>query len=127
MRGHRWVVSLIALVLGAGPGAGTMLAQVPATTALVRLSYVQGQVKILQGDTIQFDQAQANMPLLAGYTLSTGEDGQAEVEFTDGSVARVTPNSQLRLDRLTGADTRNEPTDLAMVWGLGWLELDTAK
>ena len=58
--------------------------------------------KILQGETTQFDQAQANMPLLAGYTLSTGEDGQAEVEFTDGSVARVTPNSQLRLDQAAG-------------------------
>ena len=65
-----------------------MLAQVPATTALVRLSYVQGQVKILQGEATQFEEAQANMPLLAGYTLSTGEDGQAEVEFTDGSLAR---------------------------------------
>src|SRR5882724_7767150 len=115
MRAHRLAVSFLALVMG----AGIALAQAPDTTALVRLSYVQGQVKILQGDTTQFDQVQANMPLLAGYTLSTAEDGQAEVEFTDGSVARLTPNSQLRLDRLPGAGTRDEATEMTMVSGLG--------
>jgi hypothetical protein len=122
MRVHRLVVSLLALVAT----AGTLLAQVPATTALVRLSYVQGDVKILQGQATQFDQAQANMPLLAGYTLSTGQDGQAEVEFTDGSVARVTPNSQLRLDKLPGADEHDQPTEVTMVSGLGYFELNTA-
>jgi hypothetical protein len=122
MRAHRLAVSFLALVMS----AGTAPAQAPDTSALVRLSYVQGQVRILQGEATQFDQAQANMPLLAGYTLSTGDDGQAEVEFTDGSVARVTPNSQLRLDRLPGADTRNEPTEMTMVSGLGYFELNTA-
>jgi hypothetical protein len=122
MRVHRLVVSLLALVAA----AGTLLAQVPATTALVRLSYVQGEVKILQGEATQFDQAQANMPLLAGYTLSTGQDGQAEVEFTDGSVARVTPNSQLRLDKLPAADEHDEPTEVTMLSGLGYFELNTA-
>jgi hypothetical protein len=93
---------------------------------LVRLSYVQGEVKILQGEATQFDQAHANMPLLAGYTLSTGQDGQAEVEFTDGSVARVTPNSQLRLDKLPAADERDQPTEVTMLSGLGYFELNTA-
>jgi FecR protein len=122
MRGHRWMIALLALAFG----AGTALAQAPDMTALVRLSYVQGQVKVLQGDKILFDQAQANMPLLSGYALATGEDGQAEVEFTDGSVARVTPNSALRLDHLTGPDTRSETTELTMVSGLGYFELNTA-
>ena len=76
--------------------------------------------------TTLFDEAQANMPLLSGYALATGEDGQAEVEFTDGSVARVTPNSELRLDKLAGADTRDETTELTMVSGLGYFELNTA-
>ena len=116
------MIALLALAFS----AGTALAQAPDTTALVRLSYVQGQVKVLEGDKTLFDQAQANMPLLSGYALTTGEDGQAEVEFTDGSVARVTPNSELRLDHLTGPDTRNETTDLTMVSGLGYFELNTA-
>ncbi|MGB9416745.1 MAG: DUF6600 domain-containing protein [Acidobacteriaceae bacterium] len=122
MRAHRLAVSFLALAMA----AATALAQAPDATAVVRLSYTQGQVKILRGETTEFDQAQANMPLLAGYTLATGDDGQAEVEFTDGSVARVTPNSQLRLDTLPGADTRDETTDLTMVSGLGYFELNTA-
>jgi hypothetical protein len=122
MRAHRWVIAFLALVAG----AGMLRAQTPDTTALVRLSYVQGEVKVLEGEKTQFDQAQANMPLLAGYTLATGQDGQAEVEFTDGSVARVTPNSQLRLDKLPGADARNEPTEMTMLSGLGYFELNTA-
>jgi hypothetical protein len=127
MRVQRLLVSLFALVVCAlVPGGGMLLAQVPAPTALVRLSYVQGGVKILQGEATQFDQAQANMPLLAGYTLSTGQDGQAEVEFTDGSVARVTPNSQLRLDKLPAADEHDEPTEVTMLSGLGYFELNTA-
>jgi hypothetical protein len=122
MRAHRLAVAFLALAVG----AGTLLAQAPDTTALVRLSYVQGEVKVLEGETTQFDQAQANMPLLAGYTLATGQDGQAEVEFTDGSVARVTPNSQLRLDQLPGAAARAEVTEMTMLSGLGYFELNTA-
>src|SRR5690349_12788196 len=108
MRGHRWIVSLLAFLAT----TALAVAQAPDTTAVVRLSYVQGAVKILQHDQTLFDQAQANMPLLAGYAVATGQDGQAEVEFTDGSVARVTPNSKLRLDRLASADDRSEPTEL---------------
>ena len=122
MRAHRLAVSFLALAMA----VATALAQAPDATAVVRLSFTQGQVKILQGEATEFDQAQANMPLLAGYTLATGDDGQAEVEFTDGSVARVTPNSQLRLDTLPGADTRDETTELTMLSGLGYFELNTA-
>src|SRR5581483_10436729 len=80
MRGHRFMIALLAWAVG----AATALAQAPDATALVRLSYVQGQIKVLKGDKTLFDEAQANMPLLSGYALATGEDGQAEVEFTDG-------------------------------------------
>ena len=122
MRAHRLVISFLALVVS----AGTLAAQAPDTTALVRLSYVQGEVKVQQGDRTQFEQAQANMPLLAGFTLVTGQDGQAEVEFNDGSVARVTPASQLRLDTLPGADARTQPTEMTLLSGLGYFELNTA-
>jgi FecR protein len=122
MRGHRWIIALLSLAFA----TGTALAQAPDMTPLVRLSYVQGQVKVVEGDKTLFDQAKANMPLLSGYVLATGQDGQAEVEFTDGSVARVTPNSQLQLDRLTNADTRDETTEMTMVSGLGYFELNTA-
>jgi uncharacterized protein DUF6600/FecR-like protein len=121
MRAHRLVVSFLALVMS----VGMLAAQAPDTSALVRLSYVQGEVKVLEGDRTQFEQARANMPLLAGFTLVTGQDGQAEMEFTDGSVARVTPASQLRLDKLPSADERTEPTEMTLLSGLGYFELNT--
>ncbi len=95
------------------------------TGAVVRLSFVQGTVSIAQGDKTQFPQAQANMPLFAGYSISTGEDGQAEVEFLDGSVARLTPQSRLDLIQLPRSGTEGEPTELALGSGLGYFELNT--
>ncbi len=73
-------------------------AQSPGNVA--RLSFVQGDVKIASSGGTGFDQAVVNMPLVAGSSLQTGADGQAEVEFDDGSVARLTPNSSLALNHL---------------------------
>ena len=132
MRARRFISSLLVLFAGVGMALAQLSdAQAPDPTqalnasALVRLSFVQGQVSILQGAAIQFDQAQANMPLLAGNTLATGENGQAEVEFTDGSVARLTPKSQLRLMRLPSGNARNGETELELLSGLGYFELNT--
>jgi len=41
------------------------------------------------------------MPLVEGDRISTGDDGQAEVEFEDGSVVRLTPASSLTLEQLS--------------------------
>src|ERR1700752_4154100 len=59
----------------------------------VRLSYVDGKVTLSQDNQVVTDQAVANTPLLEGMTLSTADDGRAEVQFEDGSVARLSPDS----------------------------------
>ena len=38
-----------------------------------------------------------NMPAVEGMRFVTGDNGRLEVEFEDGSVARVTPDSSIRL------------------------------
>ena len=35
-------------------------------------------------------------------TLATGDDGRAEIQFEDGSVARISPDSSLTLSALRG-------------------------
>jgi hypothetical protein len=100
-------------------------AQAQTDTAVVRLSYVQGKVSIEQGEQTQFEEAKANMPLLAGYTVTTGADGQAEIEFTDGSVARLTPQSRIKLIQLASKGTGAETTEVELVSGLGYFELNT--
>jgi FecR protein len=121
MRGLRCILAIIFL-FAALPAA---FAQTQINPAVVRLSYVQGKVSIEQGGQTQFDQAQANMPLLAGYTLSTGGDGQAEIEFTDGSVARLTPQSRMTLIQLAANGTSAETTEVELLSGLGYFELNT--
>ncbi len=60
-----------------------------------------------------------NMPVLDGSRLQTGADGQAEIEFGDGSVARLTPNSTLQFDHV-GQDQ----VQLEQLSGLGYYEFN---
>ena len=94
---------------------------------MVRLSYVEGKVQILQGEATQFDQAQANMPIVTGNRLETGADGQAEIEFADGSVARLTPNSSLQILRLAGRGVGNGSTEVQQLGGLIYFELNVSE
>ena len=89
---------------------------------VARVSFVQGSVQLLAGQGTDFQQAVMNMPVLDGSRLQTGGDGQAEVEFGDGSVARLTPNSSLQFDHL-GQDQ----VQLQQVSGLGYYEFNVGE
>lgn len=103
-----------------GPSAPTQGYEPAANIA--RLSFVQGGVQISSGGQVQFQQAVANMPVLEGAQLQTAEDGQAEVEFGDGSVARLTPNSSLQIDHLSA-----DSVQIEQLSGLGYYELNTGQ
>ncbi len=111
----------------------------PTQTPLpARLSDVEGSVQIVQlsspmpaaapatapgqvppppADTIP-TQALPNMPVLAGMEVDTGNDGRAELQFSDGSIARVTPNSAVAITSLSG---RGE--QVRAVRGLAYFEM----
>jgi hypothetical protein len=118
MREHLKVVKMVmaaaTLLLGSGP----VLAQ-NSSANVARVSYVQGSVQLLAGQGTGFQQAVMNMPVLDGSRVQTGGDGQAEVEFGDGSVARLTPNSSLQFDHL-GQDQ----VQLEQLSGLGYYEFN---
>ncbi|MHB1701251.1 MAG: DUF6600 domain-containing protein [Acidobacteriaceae bacterium] len=93
---------------------------------IVRLSYVQGSVRILQGDSTEFSQAKQNMPLVEGTRVDTGDDGRAELEFEDGSLVRLAPDSSVTLDQLV----RQEGVYISavhLVSGLTYLELRASR
>ncbi|HEX5234385.1 MAG TPA: DUF6600 domain-containing protein [Silvibacterium sp.] len=95
-----------------------------ASVRAVRLSEVQGTVHVLQDGEEAFSQAQLNMPVVEGMRLVAGEDGRVEIQFEDGSVARLTPNSSLTLTRLgrdAGGDTQ---TIIGADSGLSYYELN---
>jgi len=130
LAGHITVVSLMgvgtlvpSLVLGQDQAVGSAAFPQPVASSLpARLSDVEGSVHIGQmsaspGGTDAtrqtapgqvppppadqaFSQATLNMPVLAGTEIATGDDGRAELQFNDGGIARLTPNSILHITSL---------------------------
>lgn len=86
-----------------------------------RLSYVDGQVTLAQGGQILAQQAVANAPLLEGMQLSSADNGQAEIQFEDGSVARLSPDSSMTLQVLSGSGT-TASTQILLNGGLAYFE-----
>jgi hypothetical protein len=76
---------------------------------LVRLRYVQGDVRFNRGDGKHpdlkrpWEVAITNLPIEQNYALATGE-GRAEIEFEDGSEVYVAENTVLLFTELTSAD-----------------------
>ena len=93
----------------------------PAARA-VRLSSVDGQVQLSQGQQMLANPAVVNTPLFEGSLLTTGDDGRAEVQFEDGSVVRLSPNSSLTLAVMRGQGSSAEAT-VALESGLAYFEL----
>ena len=96
-------------------------AQPPARA--VRLSNLDGQ--LAQGKQVLAPSAVANTPLFEGTVISTGDDGRAEVQFEDGSVARLSPNSSMTLTALRGSGA-NGVAEITLESGLGYFELQGA-
>ena len=72
---------------------------------IVRISYVEGDVRIARGDDsgkpagAAWEKAVANLPLETGFSLVTGE-GRAEIEFEDDSTLYLAENSVLTFNDL---------------------------
>ena len=94
------------------------------TVRAVRLSDVEGDVQVLQDGQTVFDQAHQNMPVMEGMQLKTGSDGRVEVQFEDGSVARLTPNSSISLDQLGRNQDGTTVTVIGALSGLSYYELN---
>src|SRR5271163_3964131 len=103
---HHYAVLLIAF---SGALFPPVMAATPAEqndAQLVRLSYVEGDVRFNRGDSKgpdlkkPWEQAEVNLPIEQGFTLATG-NGRAEIEFEDGSVVYVAENSLVLFDQLT--------------------------
>ena len=88
----------------------------------VRLSSVDGQVQLSQGNQALADQAVANTPLFEGTQVVTGTDGKAEIQFEDGSVARLSPESSITLKVLRGQGSGGD-AEVLLNSGLGYFEI----
>ena len=103
--------------------AGGPMTSATARARVVRLSDVEGTVQIVRNNQTEFSHAVMNMPLTQGSRIETGPDGRAEIEFEDGSVTRITPNSSLNLAKLDIASDGALETTLEQASGLVYYEL----
>jgi FecR protein len=107
--------------LPANDNANEAASKVPAARA-VRLSFVEGPVRVVQDGQVIADPAYANLPLFEGAQVIAGDEGRAEVQLEDGSVARLSPNSTITFSVLQqqGSGTR---TEIVVNGGLAYFEL----
>jgi hypothetical protein len=85
-----------------------------------RLSFTSGNVSVdIDGQSAP---AQINMPLVQGQRVATGDDGQAEIEFEDGSFVRLTPNSSVALSSMQIDGANHASTAVDLLGGLLYLE-----
>ena len=89
---------------------------------IVRLSYVQGDVRIQRGQPGgkqmmgEWETAVANLPIETGFSLVTGEGGSAEIEFENASTIYLDENSVLTFNDLH--ETAGVPyTEMALLSG----------
>lgn len=88
---------------------------------IVRISYVEGDVRIQRGEpngkasSAAWEKAAADLPLETGFSLVTG-DGRAEIEFENASTVYLGANSVLTFNDLH--ETAGVPyTELALLSG----------
>jgi hypothetical protein len=87
-----------------------------------RLSFVTGDVQLTQGNQIIADPALANTPLFQGTVVTTREDGQAELQFDDGSIARLSPNSSIQIAVLRQEGGTGK-AEILLTSGLAYFEM----
>jgi Family of unknown function (DUF6600)/FecR protein len=106
--------------------AGEAGAPPPDQTSAVRLSDVEGQVQLSHGAMILASQALANTPVFEGTLITTADDGRAELQFDDGSVVRITPDSALLISVLRHEGS-NDQSELDLQRGLAYFELQSGQ
>jgi hypothetical protein len=92
---------------------------------VLRMSDVHGDVRVYRGDLLAFPKAFLNMPIAEGMRIVTGESGRAEIQFADGSVARLAPNSSLVVEHLDDSSDGIMNARLRALTGLTYYEFNT--
>jgi FecR protein len=95
---------------------------------IARVSIVEGDVRVARGienkhkKDATWEKAEADLPLESGYSLVTGIDGRAEIEFEDASTMYLAENSVLQFNDLS--TTAGVPhTEVALLSGTATLHV----
>ena len=94
---------------------------------IVRLSNVSGTVTIDRNTGDGPEKAILNMPVTEGIVLQTKNDGRAEVEFENGSVIRIAPDTKLTFSELSLRDSGVRVSTTSVDEGLAYVNFRGAK
>jgi hypothetical protein len=84
---------------------------------VVRLSYVSGTVAVKRPKAAEWAKAMVNTPIQEGYSVSTSSNSFAEVEFENGSTARLGELSEIDFTQLAMNGEGNKLNRLALEQG----------
>lgn len=90
---------------------------------IVRLSYLSGSVQIDRNTGQGSEKAIMNMPVTAGAQLKTA-DGQAEVEFENGSTVRLTPETRVTFEGLSLLGNGTKVSLITLQQGVAYFNLN---
>jgi ferric-dicitrate binding protein FerR (iron transport regulator) len=86
---------------------------------VVRLSYLTGNVTLRRPGSAEDEKALLNTPIQEGFELSTADSSYAEVEFENGSTARIGERSKLLFEQLALDSNGNKLNGLTFKQGYG--------
>src|SRR5262249_43588544 len=92
---------------------------------IVRLSSIEGDVEIDRNAGQSWEKAFLNSPLSEGVRLWTrGEDARAEVEFEDGSVLHIIPDTRIHFLQLSMRDSGAKVSTVNLEQGMLYVNYD---
>lgn len=110
-----------ALMVAAFVGLLALPSVADSHARIVRLSDVEGTVQIDRAAGQGYERAILNMPVTQGTKIWTKDDGRAEIEFEDGSVVRIVPNTKINFGELSLADTGGKVSTVNLEEGTAYV------
>jgi len=89
---------------------------------LLRVSLLEGDVTYQRTDLDRWVDLSVNTPILEGDKIWVGRGGRAEVEFENGSFARLSENTIIEFSRLADIDSK-EGVEVRLIQGLTSFEV----
>jgi uncharacterized protein DUF6600/FecR-like protein len=109
---------LVVLIASVVVRSATLQAIETPAARLLRVSLLEGDVTYQRTDLERWVDLSINTPILEGDKIWVGRGGRAEVEFENGSFARLSENTIVEFSRLGEIDSRNG-VELQLIQGLG--------
>ena len=92
---------------------------------VVRVSYVSGTIAIKRPESTEWAKAMVNTPVQEGFALSTSSNSFTEVEFENGSTARLGELSRVDFTQLAMDSDGNKINHLTLEGGYATFHFQT--